>query len=275
MNEWNKKQDLGLNWCFWFSPLQMLASGSTTKTGEDDPGFDSENFLSRTHESSDDNSMDSSPVGKQRKQMIRKCFACEAEVGDNEGLGNHIKLQHQDSEGLYVCPASGCSWSGPRKELFRKHMWNHTECVCPKCGKLFKRRTFSEHVSACSQEKSSKCPSCDLYFTEKLLKRHIARVHIAQRSFLCGDCGKAFKTLTALKQHTVTHTLEHPFKCADCGRSFNKDWNYTQHRRIHTGELPYECEVCGEKFRHNVTMKQHRQKHSPSQSESSEWFGST
>lgn len=223
--------------------------------------------VSRSNESSDDCLVSTlMPKGKQKKEMAKKCFACQEEVVDNEGLRSHLKLKHQDSEGLYLCNISGCSWSGLKKDLFRTHIWNHSgQTVCPKCGKIFKRRSFAEHVSICSQEKSSKCPSCNMYFKEKRLKGHIKRVHVAQRSFLCGVCGKSFKISAALKRHTVTHTLEHPFKCGDCGRGFNRDWNYQQHRRIHTGVLPYKCSVCGEGFRHNVTMKQHRQKHHPSE----------
>src|SRR5277367_272447 len=58
----------------------------------------------------------------------------------------------------------------------------------------------------------------------------------------CTICGKAFKRLGYLKQHSRIHTGDKPFKCGVCGKCFNRKGNLKKHKMAHIGEKPFKCD---------------------------------
>uniref|UniRef100_A0A3Q3JFD3 C2H2-type domain-containing protein n=1 Tax=Monopterus albus TaxID=43700 RepID=A0A3Q3JFD3_MONAL len=85
--------------------------------------------------------------------------------------------------------------------------------------------------------------------------------HIGKKTFICGNCGKAFNFKSALKIHLRMHSGERVYSCGTCGRDFLRSFNLKVHMRIHTGEKPYVCNTCGKRFSDPSTWKQHKRIH--------------
>ena len=53
--------------------------------------------------------------------------------------------------------------------------------------------------------------------SKKELQRHVNRVHLKLKSFLCNDCCKNFGCQNALKSHiSIVHEGYRPFDCSFC-----------------------------------------------------------
>ncbi|KAJ8289847.1 hypothetical protein GJAV_G00006020 [Gymnothorax javanicus] len=102
------------------------------------------------------------------------------------------------------------------------------------------------------------CPSCSKSFSSQLcLVRHRRTVHVTERRFKCGICGKPFKKQIHVRNHLRVHTGERPFQCSDCGKTFSSLANLSRHGLTHSGLRPYRCEVCHKAFTQSSNLRQH------------------
>ena len=66
------------------------------------------------------------------------------------------------------------------------------------------------------------CNQCGEEFTRSYdLKRHIRRVHTAERPHVCSTCGKDFKTGDKLRRHEKIHE-DKTFECHKCHKKFGR-----------------------------------------------------
>ncbi len=142
------------------------------------------------------------------------------------------------------------------------------------------------------------CDSCEYRsFTPAVMEKHKLS-HSEQRSFLCPDCGRAYKAQNQLKEHmkcfhekTVSgerysgeeeeegeggrggrggggsgpedETLPRSDKTCDiCRKSFNSEREVRYHKeRVHEKLRPWHCEVCGYAAFSHKTLRLHIRSH--------------
>jgi len=90
------------------------------------------------------------------------------------------------------------------------------------------------------------------------LRIHRVSVHQNVKSFLCPECGAAFKANSALIDHRKrVHLQIKPHSCEFCGKEFFSRKDYGEHTRTHTGEKPFQCQLCGKCFGRGYHLKRH------------------
>lgn len=131
-------------------------------------------------------------------------------------------------------------------------------------------------------KKTFQCELCSYTCPRRSnLDRHM-KSHTDERPHKCHLCGRAFRTVTLLRNHLNTHTGKHesvvslkcttlycadssiffftqvckdclhfiyagtrPHKCTDCDMAFVTSGELVRHRRYkHTHEKPFKCSMC-------------------------------
>lgn len=112
--------------------------------------------------------------------------------------------------------------------------------------------------------KPYRCDECE-YCTNRAdaLRVHKETRHQEARSFICEQCGKAFKTRFLLKTHLKKHSEEKPYVCNACGRAFRWAAGLRHHYLTHTNEHPFFCRYCPYKAKQKFQVIKHIQRHHP------------
>lgn len=112
--------------------------------------------------------------------------------------------------------------------------------------------------------KPYRCDECE-YCTNRAdaLRVHKETRHQEARSFICEQCGKAFKTRFLLKTHLKKHSEEKPYVCNTCGRAFRWAAGLRHHYLTHTNEHPFFCRYCPYKAKQKFQVIKHIQRHHP------------
>ncbi|XP_043656329.1 zinc finger protein 628 [Drosophila teissieri] len=78
----------------------------------------------------------------------------------------------------------------------------------------------------------------------------------------CDVCSKSFTTKYFLKKHKRLHTGEMPYTCEICARTFTFQQSYHKHLLYHSEVKPHVCGVCGRAFKELSTLHNHQRIHS-------------
>ncbi|XP_071488461.1 uncharacterized protein [Diadema antillarum] len=93
------------------------------------------------------------------------------------------------------------------------------QLICNICRKAcHNKQAFEEH----QKTHISQCKICHISFVdEESLAQHM-RDH-KERPFVCGTCGKSYKSQFSLKEHEYSHTGHRPFVCPFCPKGFMRN----------------------------------------------------
>ncbi|XP_048116747.1 zinc finger protein 574 isoform X2 [Alosa alosa] len=143
-------------------------------------------------------------------------------------------------------PSLDCNICGKRLNSasnLRLHVLSHTGMgpgrghVCGVCGKSFASASgLTLHRRVHTGERPFPCGVCAKRFRQNTHLREHLRTHSGERPFRCDTCGKGFVQSMHLAEHRRTHTGERPHAC-QCGKAFKTVSNLRNHQKIHTRAL--------------------------------------
>ncbi|NWQ74749.1 ZN142 protein, partial [Columbina picui] len=195
---------------------------------------------------------------------VYKCSDCAYTTKNRQKITWHIRIH--TGEKPYKCHL--CKYACADPSRLKYHMRIHKEerkYLCPDCGYKCKWvNQLKYHMTKHTGLKPYRCDECE-YRTNRAdaLRVHKETRHRDARSFICEQCGKAFKTRFLLKTHLKKHSEEKPYVCNACGRAFRWAAGLRHHYLIHTNEHPFFCRYCPYKAKQKFQVIKHIQRHHP------------
>ncbi|NXX21185.1 ZN142 protein, partial [Podargus strigoides] len=202
---------------------------------------------------------------------VYKCSDCEYTTKNKQKITWHIRIH--TGEKPYKCHLCKYACADPSRLKVRALPGDISYCIymvntvspCPDCGYKCKWvNQLKYHMTKHTGLKPYCCDECD-YRTNRAdaLRVHKETRHQEARSFICEQCGKAFKTRFLLKTHLKKHSEEKPYVCNACGRAFRWAAGLRHHYLTHTNEHPFFCRYCPYKAKQKFQVIKHIQRHHP------------
>ncbi|XP_065417431.1 zinc finger protein 142 isoform X2 [Chrysemys picta bellii] len=195
---------------------------------------------------------------------VYKCADCDYTTKNKQKITWHIRIH--TGEKPYKCQL--CKYACADPSRLKYHMRIHKEerkYLCPDCGYKCKWvNQLKYHMTKHTGLKPYQCDECE-YCTNRAdaLRIHKETRHRDTRSFICEQCGKAFKTRFLLKTHLKKHSEEKPYVCNVCHRGFRWAAGLRHHYLTHTNEHPFFCRYCSYKAKQKFQVIKHIQRHHP------------
>uniref|UniRef100_A0A1B6HC43 C2H2-type domain-containing protein n=1 Tax=Homalodisca liturata TaxID=320908 RepID=A0A1B6HC43_9HEMI len=237
-----------------------------------------------------------SHMKKHRESKNNTCQTCGKTFLLPTHLWRHLSI-HVDDKNFFcnVCDKSFKQYKSLKNH--RVSCTNRKFYKCSVCEESFTlKRALIEHLRKHEKvevkEESFNCEICCIVFDNSSSKKeHIMEVHVAAQRFVCGTCGEAFVTESAMKRHKKTHTRSYTcnlceatftlrrellvhraqthnsvkeLRCRTCGKSFEQLSAFTEHRLEHTySEDTVSCELCNKCFKDKAALRKHVLVHIP------------
>ncbi|XP_056409565.1 LOW QUALITY PROTEIN: zinc finger protein 142 [Hyla sarda] len=195
---------------------------------------------------------------------VYKCSNCEYSTRNKQKITWHSRIH--TGEKPYKCHL--CPYACADPSRLKYHMRIHKDeknYLCPECGYKCKWvNQLKYHMTKHTGLKPYRCEECD-YCTNRAdaLRVHRETRHRDVRSFICEQCGKAFKTRFLLKTHLKKHSEEKPYVCNVCQRGFRWPAGLRHHYLTHTNQQPFFCHYCSYRAKQKFQVVKHLQRHHP------------
>ncbi|XP_053622477.1 gastrula zinc finger protein XlCGF26.1-like isoform X2 [Plodia interpunctella] len=171
------------------------------------------------------------------------CDVCSKSFNSKSRLETHL-ARHSTALASRLSYCGHCRVQYNSVHVYRNHLRNSvhhasTTYPCPECNKKFASKVYwTKHYNFYHLHKSKyKCEICNkLFISNWRLKNHKQKHHGLSRSrdHACDVCGKKFYTLSTLRGHELTHSEQRTYMCEDCGAAFKqRPALYTHHRLVH------------------------------------------
>ena len=197
-------------------------------------------------------------------EYCQRDFASKMKLRVHNCIGELIKKCSvvATREGHFKC--TKCGKVLRQKQALRRHLVKHTdELACQLCGKQFGRTDdLFQHTLDCvasaelSRNGSIKCGMCMDEFNSPREFREHYRQHT--HPYKCADCGRFFKRLTKLNDHSCSKELQGAsLECHVCKKVLSNKMNLQRHALVHAGNN-FMCEFCGMTFKRGDYLKDHK-----------------
>ncbi|XP_055914274.1 zinc finger protein 91-like [Eupeodes corollae] len=165
---------------------------------------------------------------------------------------NFDRLDSQSDE------SSDSSSAAPEKSSVA--VKNHTN----KTKKKYRKKTQIQAENLSKPHYCSEC--CKGFLKLHNYRRHMHYAHgvtmdLKPPLFVCENCGKEYRSISALREHEHSHTEERTLKCKYCEKTFKGIPSLRLHEDTHN-ETNYICVVCGLKLNTQRTLRMHMIVHS-------------
>ncbi|XP_040297194.1 zinc finger protein 142 [Bufo bufo] len=193
---------------------------------------------------------------------VYKCSDCKYSTRNKQKITWHSRVH--TGEKPYKCHL--CTYACADPSRLKYHMRIHKDeknYLCPECGYKCKWvNQLKYHMTKHTGLKPYQCEECD-YCTNRAdaLRVHRETRHRDVRSFICEQCGKAFKTRFLLKTHLKKHSEEKPYVCNVCQRGFRWPAGLRHHYLTHTNQQPFFCRYCSYRAKQKFQVVKHIQRH--------------
>ncbi|XP_045509131.1 zinc finger protein 888-like isoform X1 [Colias croceus] len=170
------------------------------------------------------------------KKVPFKCDTCVLGFMREDTFDLHVKKNHSESVGEYMCKICGTRFSSQ----YLLHIHERRHYMSYRC--VFCRFETFSHRGAIK------------HCTDKHLEDEAGKVH-------CGQCDSVFMSADELESHMSVHNK---ITCSECGRNFKGNYALRKHiEHIHKVEsIQYRCDHCRMTFKMKNRLESHMATHS-------------
>ena len=189
------------------------------------------------------------------------CPLCNGIYVNVESLTKHISSRHNKQEkfgqDFEECSCLKCDIVFSKRVNLRRHIQRVHEPIemhqCKLCDlKVTTERSLKKHILTIHEGKRPfECKQCDVnYRTRTTLSKHIREIH--DKTFKCLTCFMRFSEASLLKNHEKVHERKKQqpnFKCFICKANYELKTDFAKHiSEVHEGKKPLICPYCGINF---------------------------
>ena len=189
------------------------------------------------------------------------CPLCHGIFINVESLTKHISSRHNKQEkfgqDFEECSCLICDIVFSKRVNLRRHIQRVHEPIkmhqCKFCDlKVTTERSLKKHILTIHEGKRPfECKQCDVkYKTRTTLYKHIREIH--EKTFKCLTCFMRFSEASLLKNHEKVHERKKQqpnFKCFICNANYELKTDFAKHiSEVHEGKKPLICPYCGVNF---------------------------
>lgn len=170
-------------------------------------------------------------IGLKHYGLSSNNFSKRTCVKKSKKVGNIGNVEKNISNGQTAKMKDQSQQNERGKQIYRKD----TCLLCEICGLGFRRAKLTMHVISHSASREFACVQCPYRAKSTVaLKHHVRMVHTSEYNYTCDICGKTFKNVLYLKQHTDSHSIRDK-QCTKCSSMFTTMALLRRHKLVHQG----------------------------------------